>query len=111
MIHGIRVFTYALLSLAVTALATPAYATPACQACHSAPTMGKARITTQSLSASVHPAFMCRDCHTTLPEQAVPHDHPAPRVNCARCHGPQPLRGARPAKPVRHGGQIGRAHV
>ena len=104
MIHGIRVFTYALLSLAVTALATPAYATPACQACHSAPTMGKARITTQSLSASVHPAFMCRDCHTTLPEQAVPHDHPAPRVNCARCHGPQPLRGARPAKPVRHGG-------
>lgn len=99
-----RRLAYSFLILAWTVLGgRQALATPACLACHSAPDMGAARVTADSLSGSVHKGFTCTDCHTGMPAEAVPHPHPAPRVNCMRCHATPGRMGAPVVSPIKHG--------
>ena len=98
-----RIAVAAVLAALLGVLPGRSWADEACQACHSAPGMGNARVTSASLAQSPHKGFACRDCHAGLPAKAVAHSVPTPPVNCLRCHSSRPQRGAKPVPALHHG--------
>lgn len=78
-------------------------ANTSCQTCHTAPSLGSARVTPDTLRGSVHESLKCLDCHTGLQDTLQMHAVPAPPVNCQACHGSSPKMGAKSAGNVVHG--------
>ncbi|MEI6914645.1 MAG: cytochrome c3 family protein [Armatimonadota bacterium] len=98
-----NIFIALTIALALIGLHAKGWAAPACLACHTAPSMARSRVTPDSLADSTHKRLTCRDCHAGMSDQPISHAHPAPRVDCKRCHGSSGLMGAKPINAVKHG--------